>query len=96
MLVEVFLAGEAFSSVALTGRVGAVDGVFGAAMFVVDFAFVAEEAAGVGEAREVFAAEDEATVGTLMFVHVFTVVMLASNGRMGWLDLLFTSTRISV
>ena len=41
-------------------------------MFVVDLAFVAQEAAGVCEAWEFRAARDRAFVGTVMLIHVLS------------------------
>ena len=52
VLVEVLLSRKALTGVALAALVGAVEGLLGAAVLSVNFALVAEEAAGVGEARE--------------------------------------------
>jgi len=48
-------------------------------MLIMDFALVAEETAGVGEALDFVAAGFEADVGAGVFIHVFCPFTLASK-----------------
>lgn len=74
MFIEVFLPGEPGSGAAFAVAVRAHTGRLGAAMLLVDFAFMAEEAAGVGEALEFFATEFATDVRAGVLVHVFSSV----------------------
>lgn len=58
--------------VALAVHVGAVELLARTAMLVVNFAFVAQEAAGVCEAWEFRASRDGAFVGTVVLIHVLS------------------------
>lgn len=72
VLVQVFLAREAFSVMALAVHVRAVELLSRTAMFVVDLTLVAQEAAGVCEAWEFRTARDGAFVGTVVLIHVLS------------------------
>ena len=73
VLGKVLLARETGAHATLAVLVGAEEGLFGAAVHLVHFALVAQEATRVGEALQFFAAFVSAYVGTVMFIHVFTV-----------------------
>ena len=73
MLREIFLSGKANTRAAFAVAIRAHAACFGAAVLAVDFALVAEEAAGVGEALDFFAAGFFADVRAVVLVHVFAV-----------------------
>lgn len=73
MFVQIFFAGEADAGATFAVLVGTHAGGFGSAVLAVDFALVAEEAPGVGEAADVVAFGLFADVGAVVFVHVFSM-----------------------
>ena len=73
MLSEIFFPREAGAGAALAVVEGAEEGFLGPAVHFVHFAFVAEQAAAVGEALEFLAAFDVAFVRTVVLVHVLAV-----------------------
>jgi len=70
VLSEIFFPREAGAGAALAVVEGAEEGFLGPAVHFVHFAFVAEQAAAVGEALEFLAAFDVAFVRTVVLVHV--------------------------
>jgi len=79
MLVQVLLAREALAGVALAVHVWAVELLARTTVFVVHFAFVTEQAAGVCEAGELFAALGGTFVGPVVLVHVFRPLALSAK-----------------
>ena len=73
MLRQILLSRKANACAAFAVSVRAHTASFWAAMLAVNFTLMAEEAAGVGEALDFFAAWLCTDVGTVMLVHVFAV-----------------------
>lgn len=71
MFVKVFFPGEPGAGTAFAVAMRAHPRRLGAAMLLVDFALMAEEAAGVGEALDLLAAELVADVRAGVLVLVF-------------------------
>lgn len=72
VLCKVLLSGETGARTAFAVGVRAVERLLGAAVHLVHFAFVSQQATRVGEALELLTTCVSALVGTIMLVHVFT------------------------
>ena len=72
MLIQIFFPGKPDAGAAFAVFVRTHAAGFGAAVLAVDFALVAEETAGVGEAADVVAFGFFADVGAVVLVHVFS------------------------
>jgi hypothetical protein len=73
MLIKILFSGESCTGRAFTVAMRTHFRGFGASMLIMDFALVAEETTGVGEALDFVAAGFEADVGAGVFIHVFSV-----------------------
>jgi hypothetical protein len=74
MFVKILLARKSLACVTLAIEVWAVELLAWAAVLVMDFAFVSQEAAGIGKARKFLTAVGEAFIWAVVFIH-----MLATN-----------------
>lgn len=83
VLSEVLFPREAGAGAARAVEDGAEQGFFFEfAIRLVDFAFMAQEAAAVGEAVKFLAAFDVAFVGTVVLVHVLAVTIVSMESMM--------------
>jgi len=96
MFVQIFLSAEADAGAAFAVLVRTHAAGFGAPMLLVDFALVAEETSGVGEAADVVAFGLFADVGAGVLVHVLAAVIVSDPATVGSeVEGLRTSTRTS-
>lgn len=77
MLSKVLLPCEASARTAFAVGKRAEEGFLGAAVHLVDFAFVAEESPAVGESLEFLAALDVAFVRAVVLIHVLAVKVVS-------------------
>lgn len=77
VLVEVLEAREALAGVALAAGMRAIQGITWAAVLTVDLALVAKKSASISESRKLLATLEFASVGSIMFVHVFTAIVIS-------------------
>jgi hypothetical protein len=71
VLSKIFLARKSLAGAAVAIGIGTHHGLLGLVVLLVDFALVAQEAARVGKALNLFAIRFVALVRPIVFIHVF-------------------------